>query len=85
MQSMGRTKSDGRARRALGMHTRIEERRLDLGLTREQLSAQLGIHASVLHKIERGDVGMTAERVQHLARLLGVSVAWLYGEEKAAS
>jgi transcriptional regulator with XRE-family HTH domain len=85
MQCMGRTKTNGRERRALGMHQRIESRRTELGLTREQLSAQLGIDASVLYKIERGEVGLSAERVKHLARLLTCSVAWLYGEaEKAA-
>lgn len=81
---MARRATDTRRREALGLHTRVAEAREAAGYSTEQVAAWLGVHVSVIHKIERGIVGCSAERVAEIARVLGVSVASLYGETRKA-
>lgn len=71
---------------ALGLHQRLAEARESANLSRRQVAGWLGVHVTNYARIETGDVSISADRVAQLARLLGVSVAWLYGEpEKRAS
>lgn len=82
---MGKKHGNTAARLAMGLHTRMREARVAAGITREQMAGWLGVHVTNYSRIETGSVSVSAERVGQIARLLGVSVASLYGElEKAA-
>lgn len=67
-------------RKALGLHRRIREAREAAGVVPAQLAAWLGVHVSVLSRMESGESGISAERVKEIAQLLHVTVASLYGE-----
>lgn len=60
---------------ALG--TRIARARQDMGLSRRELAAQIGVNASTLESWEHGRVVPRANKLQTLCGVLNVSVAWL--------
>jgi transcriptional regulator with XRE-family HTH domain len=63
--------------------SRIARARKRAGVSRQELAGLLGIDTSVLGRIERGHVSVNADRLVLIARLLGVSAAFLLGEIEA--
>ena len=66
-------------------NTRLRARRKLLGLTQAYVTALLpdssNSNRHLVGRIESGDVGMTDIRAVHLAQILRVPLAWLYGIE----
>ena len=58
--------------------TRLRERRLLLGLTRQQVAAPLGIAVQQLHKYETGVNRVTVGRLYQLAEVLEVGVCYFF-------
>jgi transcriptional regulator with XRE-family HTH domain len=56
---------------------RIQELRLDLGLTQEQLAARSGVSRNVLMDIEHGRRAILSDRIFDLAAALDVTAAAL--------
>jgi len=56
---------------------RISERRIELGLSREQLADKLDITPRFLFDVEVGKKGMSFETFCKLRNVLGVSADWL--------
>ncbi|WP_185976157.1 helix-turn-helix domain-containing protein [Mycolicibacterium sp. 018/SC-01/001] len=63
-------------RRAL-MGMRIQELRLQLGLTQEQLAAQSGVSRNVLMDIEHGRRAILSDRIFDIAAALGITASAL--------
>lgn len=61
--------------------TRIARARQDMGLSRRELAAQIGVNASTLESWEHGRVVPRANKLQTLCGVLNVSVAWLLDGE----
>lgn len=59
---------------------RVEKEREAFGMSRAELAKELGITTANLWKIEKGQVEFTADRAKEIARILGISVARLFGE-----
>ena len=57
---------------------RMRERRIMLGLTRQQMADLIGITYQQLHKYEAGANRITAGRLHALAEALGVEVGYFY-------
>jgi transcriptional regulator with XRE-family HTH domain len=51
------------------------------GLTQGQAAKLLGIHRPTLSEMEAGRRKVAAEEVSNLAKMYGVGVSWLVGEE----
>ena len=63
---------------------RIKEKRKELKLSQRELAAKMGYsHHSTLARIEAGKVDVSQTRIVQFAKVLGVSVAYLMGWEKA--
>jgi transcriptional regulator with XRE-family HTH domain len=56
---------------------RIAKARHDIGLSRRQVAAQVGVNASTVEAWELGRAAPRANKLQTLCGLLNVSVAWL--------
>jgi transcriptional regulator with XRE-family HTH domain len=68
-------------KRAVGQ--RVKNARERLGWSQQALAEHAGMRfRGRIHEIERGDCGLQARTLFRLATALGVSVAWLQGEEK---
>lgn len=66
----------------LEMGERVRKARMDLGLTREQLSEMLGISSLFLGYIECGQRGMSMSTLQNMCETLNVSADYiLFGRE----
>jgi transcriptional regulator with XRE-family HTH domain len=68
------------------VRARIRERRIMLGLTKQQLAELIGVTYQQAHKYERGFNRVSAGRLFEIARVLGVPVGYFYegiGEEGA--
>lgn len=63
---------------------RIAQRRKALGLSQEQLGAQLGVSRQAIYKWESDAALPEIEKLVTLSRLFSVSVGWLLGEEPDA-
>jgi transcriptional regulator with XRE-family HTH domain len=59
---------------------RLRERRVLLGLTRQQLADQIGVTYQQAHKYERGTNRMAASRLYKAAQVLGVEVSYFFEE-----
>lgn len=57
---------------------RLRERRIQAGLSLEQLAAALDVTAQQAWKYETGRNGIPAGRLREVARVLGVPLAWLF-------
>lgn len=57
---------------------RIRLRRLDLGVSQEQLGSRLGLTFQQVQKYERGLSRVGAGRLYRIARVLGVPVGWFF-------
>lgn len=63
---------------------RIAQRRKALGLSQEQLGAQLGVSRQAIYKWESDAALPEIEKLVTLSRRFSVSVGWLLGEETDA-
>jgi transcriptional regulator with XRE-family HTH domain len=71
-------------KRAVGR--RVKNARMRLGWSQQTLAERAGMRfRGRIHEIERGDAGLQACTLVRLATALGVSVAWLRGEEEATA
>ena len=61
---------------------RIRTLRLQKGITTEELSKRMGISRPFYSQLEHGRRRMSVDYLEMIARILGVSVAELYREEK---
>lgn len=67
-----------------GIGKRIKSRRLELGLTQEELANRLGLRSkSTICKVERGEDNLTSPIVKKYAKALEVSPAYLMGWQDA--
>lgn len=57
---------------------RIRERRVQLGLTQQQLATMIGVTYQQTHKYERGVNRVSAARLHDLAGALGVEVSFFF-------
>ncbi|MFO1070418.1 MAG: helix-turn-helix transcriptional regulator [Geminicoccaceae bacterium] len=62
---------------------RIRQRRLELGLTLQQLGDTLGCTYQQLQKFESGANRIGASQLHLLARRLEVPIGWFFGEDGA--
>jgi transcriptional regulator with XRE-family HTH domain len=60
--------------------SRIRMRRLLVGMTQQDLSAQLGITFQQVQKYEKGTNRVSASRLQHLCNILQVPVSFFFEE-----
>ncbi|HEX2255966.1 MAG TPA: helix-turn-helix domain-containing protein [Afifellaceae bacterium] len=76
----------GRATDAVDCHVgaRVRVARKALNLTQEALATQLGITFQQLQKYEKGINRISASRLHHAAKVLGVPVAFFFPETEAA-
>ncbi len=59
---------------------RFRQLRRQAALSQREVAAQLGMHQGQLSRLERGEGGLTIERMQAAAKILGTTLAYLYGE-----
>jgi len=65
-----------------GIGLRIRNRRKELGISQEELAARMNLKSkSTICKIERGEDNLTSDSIQKYAEALGVSPAFLMGNE----
>jgi transcriptional regulator with XRE-family HTH domain len=60
---------------------RIKVRRVELGLRQQDLADRLGLQQNHISEWEKGSRAIRAEQLVRLAKVLGVSVAQLVGEQ----
>jgi transcriptional regulator with XRE-family HTH domain len=58
-------------------------RRMLIGMSQEKLGDALGLTFQQVQKYEKGTNRISASRLQHIARVLGVSIDFLYGGDAA--
>lgn len=62
------------------MGDRIKEKRIEKGLTMEQLADKLGVGKSAVNKWEKGHVeNIKRSTIEQLAQILGCTPAYLFG------
>jgi transcriptional regulator with XRE-family HTH domain len=64
---------------------RVRTRRLLLGMSQEKLGEALGLTFQQVQKYEKGTNRISASRLQQIARILDVSIDYLYGNGGEAS
>jgi transcriptional regulator with XRE-family HTH domain len=69
----------------LAIGARMRTRRRQLGLSQTALADQLGVSFQQVQKYERGANRIAASTLVAAAQALGVTVAWLVGEEGGGS
>src|SRR5437762_3121333 len=57
---------------------RVRSRRIELGMSQEKLAAELGLTFQQVQKYERAANRISASRLYHLCRILGVRVGFFY-------
>lgn len=75
-----RANSSEEQRRLIG--SRLRAARDQAGLSQGQVARLLGKHRPSISEAEAGNRGVPAEELADLARLYGVSSAWLTGEDR---
>jgi transcriptional regulator with XRE-family HTH domain len=70
------TKSPNPVDRHVG--SRVRMRRMMIGMSQEKLGEALGITFQQIQKYEKGTNRISASRLQQTARVLGVSIEYLY-------
>jgi len=60
---------------------RLKSTRLRAGLTQTEIAKRLGVASSLPGLWERGDKTPSLAKLEALAKLLGVSVSWLTGDQ----
>lgn len=53
--------------------SRLARRRIELGLSQEQLAALIGVKQSAISKIERGTISVTDDRLRQFAAVLKIA------------
>ncbi|NBB69503.1 MAG: helix-turn-helix domain-containing protein [Alphaproteobacteria bacterium] len=71
---------DDRARVDAAIGERIRRRRVELGLTQEQLACRLGLSYQQIQKYERGTNSISASRLYALARRLDVAPGYFFAD-----
>src|SRR3954451_23140395 len=74
----GRRKAEGPHPTDVHVGSRVRLRRNDLGLSQEKLAQDLGLTFQQIQKYERGSNRIGASRLFEIARILGVSVEFLF-------
>lgn len=69
----------------LAIGARIRARRKSLGLSQAQLAAAIGVSFQQVQKYERATNRVSGSTLVAVAARLGVTVAWLVGEEGEAT
>jgi transcriptional regulator with XRE-family HTH domain len=69
----------------LAIGARIRTRRRQLGISQSSLAHDLGVSFQQVQKYERGTNRVAASTLVAAAQALGVTVAWLVGEEGGAA
>lgn len=68
------------------IHDRIRERRIELGLSQDQLAAKMGYKSrSSINKIESGQADIARNKLEQLAEALLTTPAYLMGWEESKS
>ena len=57
---------------------RIRQRRVDLGLTQQQLAVMIGVTYQQAHKYERGINRVSAGRLYEIGQMLNVPITYFY-------
>ena len=70
------TKSPNPIDRHVG--SRVRMRRMLIGMSQEKLGDALGITFQQVQKYEKGTNRISASRLQHIARILGVTIGFFY-------
>ncbi|MCS3806670.1 transcriptional regulator with XRE-family HTH domain [Chromobacterium alkanivorans] len=60
--------------------TNVRRRRLELGLSQEELAEQAGVHRTYVGMLERGEKNVTIYNIERIAAALNVSPASLLQE-----
>ena len=60
---------------------KIRKRRLELHMTMEDLGRAIGVQRSAINKYEKGTVDLKSSTLAEIANALGVSPAYLLGDE----
>ncbi|PTU65154.1 XRE family transcriptional regulator [Chromobacterium sp. Panama] len=60
--------------------TNVRRRRLELGLSQEELAEQAGVHRTYVGMLERGEKNVTIYNIERIAVALNVSPASLLQE-----
>ena len=64
----------------MGIGDKIKKRRIDLGLTLENVSSYVGVSISTVSRWERGEIdNMKRDKIQKLSEILLVSVPYILG------
>lgn len=64
------------------LYKRIKKRRLDLGMSQEELARQAGYTSrSTIARIEHGEINLPQSKVIDIAAALKISPSYLYGWE----
>jgi transcriptional regulator with XRE-family HTH domain len=58
--------------------SRVRMRRMTLGMTQERLGDELGLTFQQVQKYEKGTNRISASRLQHLSKILGVPVPFFF-------
>ena len=58
--------------------SRVRMRRMLVGMSQEKLGEALGITFQQVQKYEKGTNRISASRLQHIARILGVTIGFFY-------
>jgi len=62
---------------------RIRERRVERGLTQEQLGEKCQLHRTFIGSVERGERNLSILNLRLIARVLRVSLAELFAKSRA--
>ena len=60
---------------------KIRARRIELGMTMDDLGNAIGVQRSAINKYEKGSVELTASRISALARALDVPIFYLLDDD----
>ena len=82
----GRRKADTPHPVDIHVGSRVRLRRIELGISQEKLAAELGLTFQQVQKYERAANRISASRLFHIGKVLGVKVASFYeGYEEAGA
>ena len=59
---------------------RVKQKRIEQGLTQEDLAVRCGLHRTYIGSIERYERNVSLVNVDKIAQALEVKVSWLIGE-----
>jgi transcriptional regulator with XRE-family HTH domain len=85
-EERGRRKADTPHPVDVHVGARVRLRRIELGISQEKLAAELGLTSQQVYKYERVANRISASRLFHIGKVLGVKVASFYeGYEEAGA